>query len=209
MIQASRVILENERSGPQEGRRLHFYAKGEKIPLVSQGVWQVYKGLVQLSTLCHNGEEIWLGWAEPATFFGQCFSLLRSYQAIALSDVQLTWFSQAEINASPRLAQMILPQLVRRIQQTEALLAISGQRRVEDRLQQLLLLMKREIGQPVAEGSRISVRLTHQNLANAIGTTRVTVTRLLSKLKSEGAISIDRDRHIILKENNFTTLSDW
>jgi CRP-like cAMP-binding protein len=188
---------------------LHFYAKGEKIPLVSQGVWQVYKGLVQLSTLCHNGEEIWLGWAEPATFFGQCFSLLRSYQAIALSDVQLTWFSQAEINASPRLAQMILPQLVRRIQQTEALLAISGQRRVEDRLQQLLLLMKREIGQPVAEGSRLSVRLTHQNLANAIGTTRVTVTRLLSKLKSEGAISIDRDRHIILKENNFTTVSDW
>ena len=119
------------------------------------------------------------------------------------------WFSQAEINASPRLAQMVLPQLVRRIQQAEALLAISGQRRVEDRLQQLLLLMKREIGQPVAEGSRIGVRLTHQNLANAIGTTRVTVTRLLSKLKSEGVISIDSDRHIILKENSFTTLSDW
>lgn len=209
MLQASRVILENERYEPQEGRRLHFYAKGEKIPLVSQGVWQVSKGLVQLSTVCQNGEEVWLGWAEPATFFGQCFSLLRSYQAIALSDVQLTWFSQAEINASPRLAQMVLPQVVRRIQQTEALLAISGQRRVEDRLQQLLLLMKREIGQPVAEGSRIGVRLTHQNLANAIGTTRVTVTRLLSKLKNEGSISFDRDRHIILKEENFTTVSDW
>lgn len=209
MLQASRVILENERYEAQEGRRLHFYAKGEKIPLVSQGVWQVYKGLVQLSTVCQNGEEVWLGWAEPATFFGQCFSLLRSYQAIALADVQLTWFSQAEINASPRLAQMVLPQLVRRIQQAEALLAISGQRRVEDRLQQLLLLMKREISQPVEEGSRIGVRLTHQNLANAIGTTRVTVTRLLSKLKNEGSISFDRDRHIILKEDNFTTLSDW
>lgn len=209
MLQASREILENERYEPQEGRRLHFYTKGEKIPLVSQGVWQVSKGLVQLSTICQNGEEVWLGWAEPATFFGQCFSLLQSYQAIALSDVQLTWFSQVEINASPRLAQMVLPQLVRRIQQTEALLAISGQRRVEDRLQQLLLLMKREISQPVEEGSRIGVRLTHQNLANAIGTTRVTVTRLLSKLKNEGSISFDRDRHIILKENNFTTVSDW
>jgi CRP-like cAMP-binding protein len=69
--------------------------------------------------------------------------------------------------------------------------------------------MKREMGQPVAEGTRLGVRMTHQNLANAIGTTRVTVTRLLSKLKSEGAITIDRDRHIILKTDSFTNVSDW
>jgi CRP-like cAMP-binding protein len=209
MPQASGGILESDRYEPNVGRRLHFYAKGEEIPLVTQGVWQVCQGLVQLSTLCQNGEEVWLGWAEPSTFFGQWFSLLRSYQAIALNDVQLTWFSQAEINDSPRLAQIVLPQLVRRIQQTEALLAIAGQRRVEDRLQQLLVLMKREMGQPVAEGTRLGVRMTHQNLANAIGTTRVTVTRLLSKLKSEGAITIDRDRHIILKTDSFTNVSDW
>jgi CRP-like cAMP-binding protein len=209
MLQAPRVILDLDQHELKEGRRLHFYAKGDQIPLVSQGVWQVCEGLVQLSTLCQNGEEVWLGWAEPSTFFGQWFSLLQSYQAIALSDVQLMWFSQTEINASPRLAQMILPQIVRRIRQTEALLAIAGQRRVEDRLQQLLLLMKREIGKPVAEGTRLNVRLTHQNLANAIGTTRVTVTRLLSKLKSEGAISFDSDRHIILKNDSFKNLTDW
>lgn len=209
MLQASRGILESNQHDLREGRRLHFYAKGEEIPLVSQGVWQVCQGLVQLSTLYPNGEQVWLGWAEPSTFFGQWFSLLRSYQAIALCDVQLTWFSLAEINASPRLSQIVLPQLVRRIQQTEALLAISGQRRVEDRLQHLLMLMKQQIGQPVAEGTRIEMRITHQNLANAIGTTRVTVTRLLSKLKSEGLITIDRDRHIILREGSFKNISDW
>ncbi len=209
MPQASRAILEIEQYEPQEGRRLHFFGKGEQIPLVSQGIWQVGQGLVQLSTLCQNGEEVWLGWAEPSTFFGHWFSILQAYNATALSDVHLTWFSLAEINASPRLAQTVLPQMVRRMRQTEALLAISGQRRVEDRLQHLLLLMKRDIGQSVAEGTRLSVRLTHQNLANAIGTTRVTVTRLLSKLKSEGAISLDRDRHIILNNDSFKNVAEW
>jgi CRP-like cAMP-binding protein len=209
MLQASRVILELDQHEPKEGRRLHFYAKGEEIPLVSQGIWQVCQGLVQLSTLCQNGEEVWLGWAEPSTFFGQWFSLLKTYQATALSDVHLMWFSQAEINASPRLTQTVLQQMVRRMRQIEALVAISGQRRVEDRLQHLLLLMKREIGQPVAEGTRLDLRLTHQNLANAIGTTRVTVTRLLSKLKSEGAIILDRDRHIIIKNDSFKNVADW
>jgi CRP-like cAMP-binding protein len=209
MPQASTAILEGDRHELREGRRLHFYAKGEEIPLVSQGVWQVCQGLVQLTTLCQNGEEVWLGWAEPSTFFGQWFSLLQTYQAIALSDVHLTWFSLAEINSSPRLAQIVLPQMVRRMRQAEALLAISGQRRVEDRLQQLLLLMKREIGQPMEGGTRLVVRLTHQNLANAIGTTRVTVTRLLSKLKKEGAITFDRDRHIILNNDSFKNVADW
>jgi CRP-like cAMP-binding protein len=209
MPQASRAILETDHHELKEGRRLHFYAKGEVIPLVSQGVWQVCQGMVQLSTLCQNGEEVWLGWAEPSTFFGQWFSLLQTYQATALSDVHLIWFSLAEIHASPRLAQTVLPHMARRLRQTEALLAISGQRRVEDRLQHLLLLMKREIGQPVTEGTRLGVRLTHQNLANAIGTTRVTVTRLLSKLKSEGAILIDRDRHIIIKNDSFKNIADW
>jgi CRP-like cAMP-binding protein len=209
MLQASRSILESDQHELKEERRLHFYAKGEEIPLISQGIWQVCQGLVQLTTVCQNGEEIWLGWAEPSTFFGQWFSLLQTYQATALSDVHLTWFSLAEIHASPRLAQMILPQLVRRVRQAEALLAIAGQRRVEERLQQLLLLMKQEIGQPVAEGTRIGVRLTHQNLANAIGTTRVTVTRLLSKLKNEGAITFDRNRHIIVKHDSFKNSTDW
>ncbi|HAA27475.1 MAG TPA: hypothetical protein DCE56_07060 [Cyanobacteria bacterium UBA8553] len=209
MLQASRVVLELDQHEPKEGRRLHFFAKGEEIPLVSQGIWQVGRGIVQLSTLCQNGEEVWLGWAEPSTFFCLWFSHLKIYQATALSDVHLTWFSLAEINASPRLTQIILPQVVRRMRQTEALLAIAGQRRVEDRLQYLLLLMKQEIGQPVEEGTRLSVRLTHQNLANAIGTTRVTITRLLSKLRGAGEIIIDRDRHIIIKHDSLKNVADW
>lgn len=215
MIPTSRAVLDVNPSQSfghaefQDSRRLHFYAKGDKIPIIAQGVWQVCQGVVQLSMLCQNGEEVWLGWAEPSMFFGRWFSLLSAYQATALSDVNLIWFSLDEINTSPRLAQMILPQITHRIRQTEALLAIAGQRRVEDRLQHLLLLMQQEMGQPVPEGTRIRIRLTHQNLANAIATTRVTVTRLLNKLKNQGKISFDRDRHIIVKQGSFKNVAEW
>ncbi|MEQ8755122.1 MAG: Crp/Fnr family transcriptional regulator [Coleofasciculus sp. G1-WW12-02] len=215
MIPTSRAVLDVNptqsfgQAEIQDSRRLHFYAKGDKIPLIAQGVWQVSLGVVQLSTLCQNGEEVWLGWAEPSMFFGRWFSLLSAYQAIALSDVHLIWFSLEEINDSPRLAQVILPQVIHRIRQSEALLAIAGQRRVEDRLQHLLLLMQQEMGQPVPEGTRLKIRLTHQNLANAIGTTRVTVTRLLNKLKNQGKISFDSNRHIIVKQGSFKNIAEW
>ncbi|MEP0800802.1 Crp/Fnr family transcriptional regulator [Funiculus sociatus] len=215
----SSSVLEIDQYDPNETRRLHFYSKNEEIPLVPQGVWQVDRGLVQMSTICANGDEVLLGWSAPSMFFGQwVFQSLKGIHPLAqpnaaiiyhaLSDVYLKWFSILEIEASGRLAQIILPQMVRRMQQTEALLAIVGHRRVEDRLHRLLLLLKQEVGQPVAGGTRLSVRLTHQNIASAIGTTRVTITRLLSKLQGQGWISLDCDRHIILKEESFAGISD-
>ncbi|NEO27978.1 MAG: Crp/Fnr family transcriptional regulator [Kamptonema sp. SIO4C4] len=183
-----------------EGRRLHLYHRGETIPLESQGVWQVYRGLVQLNTTQASGEDVMLGWVLPSSFFGRWLSNLEVYEAKALSDVYLRWFFLREIEKSPTLAQSLLSSLSHRLRQSETMLAIAGQRRVEDRLHQLLALLKMEIGQPTETGTRLSVRLTHQTLANAIGTTRVTITRLLGKLQRCGKIHLDRDRHIILRE---------
>ncbi|NEP07277.1 MAG: Crp/Fnr family transcriptional regulator [Okeania sp. SIO2G4] len=208
MAQTSRATIETNNYNTSSERHLHFFNKGETIPLMSQGVWQICQGLVRLSTLYPVGEEGLLGWVGPSMCFGSCFSHLQTYRANALSDVCLMWYTMIEIEASPKLAQELLPQLGRRFRQTEALLAIVGQRRVEDRLHQLLLLLKQEFGQPVTDGTRLSIRLTHQDIAGAICTTRVTVTRILGKLQQQGWLSKDKDRHLILKNEAFAYSSD-
>ncbi|MEM1168727.1 MAG: Crp/Fnr family transcriptional regulator [Cyanobacteria bacterium P01_H01_bin.35] len=210
MAPTSRAIIETNQYNDNAGseRHLHFYHKGETIPLMSQSIWQICQGLVRLSTLYPVGEEGLLGWAGPSMCFGSCFSYLHTYRATALSDVCLMCYTMIEIEASPKLTQELLPQLGRRFRQTEALLAIAGQRRVEDRLHQLLFLLKQEFGQCVGDGTRLNIRLTHQDIAAAIGTTRVTVTRLLGKLKQQGWLSIDKDRHLILRNETFAKSSD-
>lgn len=183
-----------------ENRRLHFYDRGDPIPLAAEGVWQVYRGIVQMSQLSVNGDEILLGWSHPSTFFGLGLTLtqLETYQVRALSDVYLRWYPVTEIENTPQLSQLVLSQMVHRLRQTETLLAIAGLKRVDERLAELLKLLSQEMGQPVAAGIRVSVRLTHQMLANAIGTTRVTITRLLGDLQLQGRISFDGDRHLII-----------
>jgi CRP-like cAMP-binding protein len=200
----------------KEGRRLHFYRKSEEIPVVAQGIWEVYQGMVQASTLCANGDEVVVGWIGSSNYFGQSWfpsfnvnhqlastqiNLYISYRG--LSDVYLKWYHINEIETNPTLAPAMLPVLGKRLQQTEKLLAMGGHKRVEDRLYQLLLLLKQEMGETRSQGTRLSYRLTHQHLANTIGTTRVTVTRLLGKLQKQGYIEIDARRHIILKEECF------
>ncbi|MGK7886148.1 MAG: Crp/Fnr family transcriptional regulator [Crocosphaera sp.] len=188
----------------EEGR-LHFYERGETIPLISEGIWQVYRGVAQLSQLSPQGDEILLGWAQPGTFFGSWLTFVDSYQVKGLSNLYLKWHGIEDLNNSTELSQMAFSQLARRMRQTEALLAISGLKRVEDRLQQLLCLLQQELGESTKEGTRIKVRLTHQNLANAIATTRVTVTRLLGEFQRQGWLCFDSDRHIIMTSVKFNS----
>ncbi len=189
-----------QRTKVLEGRRLHFYDKGESIPLAKEGIWQVYRGIVQLSQLASNGEEILLGWVQPESFFGLWLTSnqLATYQARSISDIYLRWYPVLEIESTPKLAQLVLTQVVQRMRQTEALLAIAGLKRVDERLQELLKLLAQDMGQPVTDGTRIKVRLTHQMLANAIGTTRVTITRLLGEFQSQDWIRFDSDRHLVI-----------
>jgi CRP-like cAMP-binding protein len=133
--------------------------------------------------------------------FGLPLTLIHPYHAAALTDADVMRLTWEEIEQSPALSQGIFQHTARRLRQTEAVLAMVGYRRVEDRLRHLLLLLKQEVGQPLETGTRLSVRLTHQQLANAIGTTRVTVTRLISQLREENWLVIDGDRHIILPMN--------
>ncbi|MFB2770075.1 helix-turn-helix domain-containing protein [Pelatocladus sp. BLCC-F211] len=183
-----------------DDRPIHKYSKGDTIPLNTQVIWYVRHGLVKLTTLGDTSEEVLVGLAVPEMVFGSYLTSLNTYQATAISDVKLVAIDLSEILASPTFSHALLPKINQRLRQTESFLVISGLRRVQDRLYGLLQLLKREIGEKVAQGTRLSVRLTHEDLANACCTTRVTVTRLLSLLRKEGKICFDHKKHIIVKD---------
>jgi CRP-like cAMP-binding protein len=180
------------------GRTMHTFKSGQIIPMYPHEVWVVCRGVVQLNTLHPCGDEVLVGFAVQAMPFGLPLTNLNPYQAVALSDIDLMRFTITELEQSPQLYQGILQHLNRRLQQTEALLALVSNKRVEERLRQILLLLKQEIGVSVEGGSRLTVRLTHQHLASAISSTRVTVTRAMRLLQDEGWLKIDKHRHIII-----------
>jgi CRP-like cAMP-binding protein len=181
-------------------RTLRFFKAGQVIPLRGQDVWIVYRGIVQAVTLQPSGDEVLLGLLGPLMPLSRGLTLLEPYQAMALTNVDLLRLTVEEIQVSPKLIRELNDQMARRLRQTEALLALAGKRLVVDRLQGFLYLLAHEFGQQTPQGLRIDVRLTHQQFANALGTTRVTVTRFLGELRTQGLIAIGPDRRIYLRE---------
>jgi CRP-like cAMP-binding protein len=78
------------------------------------------------------------------------------------------------------------------------MLGLLGLRRIEDRVRGFLELLANDYGQPCDQGLRLNIKLTHQELASALSTTRVTVTRVLGSLKDEGWLQLDGQRRLVI-----------
>jgi PAS domain S-box-containing protein len=181
-----------------QNRPIREYSQGESISLDSQALCYVTQGVVKLSSLTLQNKEMMTGLIKPGMLFGAYLTALPIYQATALSPVELVHISLNEIAASPALAQIMFVKASQRLRQAEILLMIQGEQSIENGLCELLQFLKTEIGESVEQGVRLTVRLTHEDLANACGSTRATITRLLGKLERQGKIRFDEKWYIIL-----------
>ncbi|MBE9158457.1 Crp/Fnr family transcriptional regulator [Nodosilinea sp. LEGE 06152] len=179
-------------------RALVPYPAGRPMPLRVDEILIICRGIVQLFTIQQDGSETLLGLAGPSMPVGLPLTSVDPYWATALTDVDVLSLPMAEIEGSSVLMAGMFRNITLRMQQAEAWLALSGKRLVADRLKHFLLMLAQDFGHVEPSGIRIPMRLTHHQLATAIGTTRVTVTRLLKDFKTEGWLTIDQ-RHMVLQ----------
>jgi CRP-like cAMP-binding protein len=179
-------------------RSLVHLGAGSTVPLLRDHVWLVVRGMVKLGAITIHGDEMLLGLAGPNEPFGDPLSSVDAFEARTLSDSDLLCLSCPDIRQDPALAVAMLQAVTLRHRQSQSLLALMGLRRVEERVRGFLELLAQEYGQPCDQGLRLSLRLTHHEIATALGTTRVTVTRVLGALKEEGWLRIDDQRRLVI-----------
>ena len=181
-----------------EKRSLVHLPAGSRVPLLKKSVWLVVRGMVKLSAISVQGDELLLGLAGPNEPFGDPLSNVEVYEATTLCESDLLCLTCDEIAAAPHLAMALLQGMGVRYRQSEAMLGLLGLRRIEDRVRGFLELLANDYGQPCDQGLRLNIKLTHQELASALSTTRVTVTRVLGSLKDEGWLQMDGQRRLVI-----------
>ncbi len=175
-------------------KRLYTFSARETLPLEPDYFWLIKQGIVKTCTWNEEGTTITLGYWGSEDVVGQPLSLLNPYQVECLTGVKADCIP---LHQCDWLADSIR----RHIQQTEELLCIIRSERMYYRLLKILTWLAQKFGREVERGKLIDVPLTHQELADAIGTTRVTVTKLINRLEQEGVICRPRRNLIVLHES--------
>ncbi|MFM7447616.1 MAG: Crp/Fnr family transcriptional regulator [Leptolyngbyaceae cyanobacterium] len=147
------------------------FKRREHLPPSEKALWHIEVGVVRTYTLTEDGTLIALGFWGLGDTVGQPLACIQPYEVECLTNVKARSIQPEECG---HLNQVLLSHL----HQTQVLLRLrSGQ--IHQRLQQLLEWLTDKFGRESKQGQLIQLRLTHQDIADTLGTTRVTVTRLL------------------------------
>jgi len=165
-------------------------------------MYVIREGRVKVTKLSGDGREKILELLESGSFFGE-MSLLdsapRSASVKALTEVRVLALARNDflkvLRRSPDLALAVIQELTQRLRQQDEQASSLSFQRVKERTQGLLVRLARDdTGVP---GRLATPSLTHQQIADMIGTSRETVTRAVKGLKQDGWLEQDGKRYLV------------
>jgi CRP/FNR family transcriptional regulator len=172
----------------QEGATI--YREGD----LCESLYMLKSGVVKLISLSPKGSEAILQILKPGQVFGELLLSRerRAFTALAVEDSIVTVISRQNLkrllSLVPVLALNFIQMLSQRLAEVEKGLAESSHTWSYHRLARVLLRLSEQYGEEVPTGTLIKLRLTHEELANLIGTTRETVTTQLNRFSRMGLL---------------------
>ncbi|MEH1871673.1 Crp/Fnr family transcriptional regulator [Nostoc sp.] len=169
------------------------FARRSFLPEHQNGLWKIETGFIRTFTYLEDGTTVALGLWGPGDVVGKALSKLDPYQMECLTKVEATVLSLEEWT-------QLTETLLTHIHQAQELMVIRSHKKVETMLIKLLAWLSKKFGSEVEKGRLIDMRLTHEDLAEMLGSTRVTITRILGQFEQEGLIARLSLHRIVLRE---------
>ncbi len=202
-----------EHLSPDELRRIEMRSRARTFPRKSpiylpadeaRSVYLLAKGRAKICHLTPEGKQSILAFIEPGELFGELAILdsgAREEYAEAIEVSTVVMIPGDEIQRLmadlPELSFGITKMIGMRRRRIERrlknLLFLSNR----ERLTHLLLELAEQYGKPTSDGIQLGIKLSHQDLASVIGSTRETVTVVLGEMQSEKLLKVGR-RNILL-----------
>ncbi len=181
----------------------------------ADGVFFLAEGRIQLSSYTAEGKQTVLGFIEPGEIFGELALIhfgVREEHAEAITKSLVIWIPASDMKSvmeqSAALAFGMTRLMGLRRQRIERRLKNLMFRSTRDRILHLLCELAEQYGRRDPAGVLIGIPLSHQDVANLIGSTRETVTTLLGEMQDEGLISVGRKRILVRNPQRLAKLAE-
>ena len=191
-------------------RRQVIYLPGD--PGVA--VYLVNGGRVKVSKVTRDGKELTLSYRVPGEIFGETCLIdgePREEMAEAMENALVTEIERGVydelLRTQASLGYRMTKILAQRRREIEAKIENLVFKDVNAKLAELLLRFADEYGVEDARGTLVALKITHQEMANLIGSTRETVSLTLAQFKKRGLIQSEGRKVIISDREGLKALA--
>jgi CRP-like cAMP-binding protein len=199
------------------GARVESYRPRQVIYLPgdrSYGVHFLSQGRVKVSKVTRDGKELTLAYRTAGDFFGEgCLidggpreEMVESMEPTVSVELARDDFDTLLRNGSS-LSYRVVRAFIERHRDLENKVEQLIFKDVGSKLAELLLRLGIEHGVESKKGVALAVKITHQEMANLIGSTRETVSLTLSQFKRKGFIATEGRRVILADQEGLRGLA--
>ncbi len=172
----------------------------------SDFMYMILDGEAKVVQTTEKGKEILISMHQTGDFFGELslidgktvpadvFATKNSITAIISKNDFFTILS-----TQPKVLDNLLRILCARLRDSLKKIQLLNFNNASQRIKMLFMILSENYGKTTSEGTVLTIKLIHQNIADMTGLTRETVTRILDKWQKNGEIIILQNRHILLR----------
>lgn len=182
-------------------RRQVIYLPGDP----GSTVYFINGGRVKLSKVTRDGREITLAYLGPGELFGELCLFTGNPRQEMAETVENCLITEVDrkvvetmLSANAEVLLSLFKVIISRRADVETKVEYLVFRDVSAKLAELLLNLGEQYGVEDQRGLLLGVKITHQEIANLIGSTRETVSLTLSQFKRKGYIKVDRRKVILI-----------
>jgi CRP/FNR family transcriptional regulator, anaerobic regulatory protein len=176
--------------------RTNFRAKAavftEDEPTIA--VYMVTHGTARLYKMLDDGRRQILGFALPGDFLGLSVSDRYTYSVEAISQVAACQFPRAPflsfLQANPQSLYSMLQASLRETSAARDHMLLLGRGSAEQRLAEFIISWRARIGRAGVLSNLVPLPMPRYDVADFLGLTIETVSRVLSKLEREGVVRL-------------------
>lgn len=166
----------------------------------SEAIYFIEKGRVRLTRLSPEGKTVILALLGPGDLIGEASWESGEHDSYAetLEESRIYQISreafQNFIHENPEFGLRLIQIIGGRLKQAQARIEDLVFRQVPSRVARLLVTLAESHGKVTPNGIRVEFPLTHQEIADLVGSSRVTVTQILNRFRSSQWIDIESKR---------------
>lgn len=167
----------------------------------------VMSGVVKLSKTLPDGRQQIVGLQFAPDFVGRPFRTESAVTAEAATPVDLCSFPRPTVERmmaeQPDFEHRLLEQTLRELDQARDWMLTLGRKTAGEKVASFLLMIARNIGpasEPAPSDTTFDLPLSRAEIADFLGLTIETVSRQLTRLRTEGVIRIEGNRHVTVAD---------
>ncbi|MBP1851124.1 Crp/Fnr family transcriptional regulator [Rhizobium halophytocola] len=160
----------------------------------------ILRGVVKLSKMMSDGRQQIVGLQFAPDFLGRPFHPESALSVEAATDLQLCSFPRTILErmivAAPSMERGLLNQALKELDEARDWMLTLGRKNANEKVASFLFLIATHYDAEESRTTVFDLPLSRAEIADFLGLTIETVSRQMTKLRKEGVIAIENNRHI-------------